>query len=92
MGYAPERVQDGITQFQGLRLPLLRKQLPDDVVMLLPVRMRASVKPLMAEQTRMVRSRSTARVTISATRAMLAALATEEPPNLSTCMMYYVFY
>ena len=35
MGYAPEGVQDGITQFQGLRLPLLRKQLPDDVVMLL---------------------------------------------------------
>ena len=35
MGYAPQGVEDAVALLQGLHLPLLRKQLPDDVVMLL---------------------------------------------------------
>ena len=51
-----------------------------------PILMRASVKPLMAEAITMVLSLTTALAMISAHLAMLAASATEVPPNFNTCI------
>ena len=53
----------------------------------LPIWMRASVHPLMAELTRITRSFSAACSTISSTRDMAVAFATDEPPNLSTIIL-----
>ena len=50
-----------------------------------------SVQRLTAEQTRMVRSRSTAAETISTTRLIAVASATEVPPNFSTCIVRGIF-
>jgi hypothetical protein len=48
--------------------------------------MSVSVHPLMAEDTRIVLSRSTALTTMSITFAMFWAFATDEPPNFNTCI------
>ncbi len=51
-----------------------------------PISIRLLVQPLMAENTTTVRSCSTAADTMSVTLLIIAASATEVPPNLSTCI------
>ena len=58
----------------------------------MPILMRVSVHPLMADDTSMVLSRSTALDTMSTTLDIFTAFATEVPPNFITCIYRSMFF